>query len=207
MPEETWIAGSVGPVSASRSSAFPGRTAPRAGAKHWCLLAGPSFVLFETQTARTTLEACARVMRQFPQTAFVLSVAVVQRGETVAGCPLEQPVGNWPAEPPHLRPGDHRTVALGPSGLAGRSKNGLTRLTDRPIIVQPQTPGSPKTGGSPDDLPLCSPEYFTEYAKRLPFHRGNGGWAAVVASHRSISGRWRRRVKPSSRRPPGERPC
>jgi homocysteine S-methyltransferase len=177
---EIWIAGSVGPVSASPFLPFSLEELLHEQVEA-LVSAGVDFVLFETQSARTTLEACARVMQQFPQTAFVLSVAVDQTGETVAGCPLEQLVGNWPAELPAPAAWG-LNCGTGPSGLLAAAER-LIRLTDRPIIVQPNA-GVPKQVDH-RMIYLCSPEYFTEYAKRYLSigARGLGGCCGITPEH------------------------
>jgi methionine synthase I (cobalamin-dependent)/5,10-methylenetetrahydrofolate reductase len=177
---EVLVAGSVGPLP---RDPFSTESPEEVLIEQVASLAesGVDFVLFETQHARQSLERCARVMANFPDLAFVLSLAVEESGETAAGELLEQLVGNWPE---HLRLPSAwgLNCGSGPSGVLAVLEK-LLRLTDLPLIVQPNA-GVPKQVDY-RMIYLCSPEYFTEYGKRYLALgvRGVGGCCGITPEH------------------------
>lgn len=174
------VAGSVGPITPDPFCPDPVENliAQQVAA---LIAGGVDFILFETQQSREMLEACARVMENYPQTAFILSLAVGENGETQKGEPIERLAGSWPAT---LRPPAAwgLNCGTGPSGLLTVLER-LLRLTDRPVVVQPNA-GVPKQVDH-RMIYLCSPEYFTEYAKRYLAvgARGVGGCCGITPAH------------------------
>ncbi|MCS7237018.1 MAG: bifunctional homocysteine S-methyltransferase/methylenetetrahydrofolate reductase [Thermoguttaceae bacterium] len=174
------VAGSVGPVSPDPFCPFSMEDilARQVGA---LVNGGVDFILFETQQSREMLEACARVMGAYPETAFILSMAVGENGETQKGEPIERLAGSWPAT---LRQPAAwgLNCGTGPSGLLGVLER-LLRLTDLPVVVQPNA-GVPKQVDY-RMIYFCSPEYFTEYAKRYLAvgARGVGGCCGIAPEH------------------------
>jgi methionine synthase I (cobalamin-dependent)/5,10-methylenetetrahydrofolate reductase len=123
---------------------------------------GADFVLFETTRTREAIEQIARAMRSRPDAPFVISFAVLDSGETVAGELVERMLAPLPAD-------SARPVAMGmncgtgPDGLLSALEKAV-RLTDLPLLAMPNA-GIPKEVDN-RRIYLCSPEYVTEYAKR-----------------------------------------
>ena len=174
------VAGSVGPLGTDPFSQESPEEVLREQVSA-LVESGVDFVLFETQRTRQTLELCAQVMREFPQVAFVLSLAVEENGETAQGEPIEQLVGNWPENLPQPAAWG-LNCGTGPSGLLTVLER-LLRLTNLPVIVQPNA-GVPKQVDY-RMIYLCSPEYFTEYGKRYLSlgARGIGGCCGITPEH------------------------
>ncbi len=123
---------------------------------------GADFVLFETTRTREAIEQIARAMCHRPDVPFVISFAVLDSGETVAGELVERMLAPLPA-------GVARPVAMGmncgtgPDGLLSALERAV-RLTDLPLLAMPNA-GIPKEVDQ-RRIYLGSPEYVTEYAKR-----------------------------------------
>jgi len=155
------VAGDVGPCFSGRATAEQILAALReqiAG----LIEGGADFLLFESLRTRRELEAAATAMRAFPETPFMLSVAVGALDATAGGEKLADVFAELPTDVA-------RPTALGlnhgqgPEGLLEPVKAALA-LTTLPLVVQPDA-GGPK---EVDDrmIHMSSPEYVTEYAKR-----------------------------------------
>lgn len=192
-PRQVLVAGSVGPVGVDPFSPLSVDDVLR---EQVAVLveAGVDFILFETQRSREMVEACARVMASFADVAFILSVAVGDHGETATGESIDRLVGGWP-ESLRLPAAWGLNCGAGPSGLLTVLER-LLQLTGLPVVVQPNA-GIPKQVDY-RMIYLCSPEYFTEYAKRYLSLgvRGVGGCCGITPEHiREMT----RAVKPLSR--------
>ncbi|HYW79613.1 MAG TPA: homocysteine S-methyltransferase family protein, partial [Thermoguttaceae bacterium] len=79
---------------------------------------GVDFIIFETQPTRAALESMARAMRALPSIGFLLSFAVVNNNESIAGEPLRRMIAPIP-------PGLPQPIAwgmncgTGPDGVLG----------------------------------------------------------------------------------------
>lgn len=142
---------------------------------------GVDALLFETLPNRQAVDQVAQAMRTIGDVPFVVSVAVVDDGESVSGEPLQRLLAPWAEDGPQpvawgLNCGAGPDGLLGPLGQAV----GLTHL---PVIVQPNA-GQPKEVGH-RKIYLCSPEYLTSYAKRFVAlgASGVGGCCGTTPDH------------------------
>lgn len=132
---------------------------------------GADFIIFETQPNRQSLENAARAMRRLADVPYVLSFALVETGETVAGEPLERMLSPLPGDAPSPVAWG-MNCGSGPNGLLHAVEKAV-HLTPLPVIVQPNA-GVPREVDN-RMIYLCSPEYITTYALRFV----NLGAAAV----------------------------
>ncbi len=187
------VAGSVGPIPSDPFSSISVEEVLREQVTS-LVEAGVDFILFETQHSRDMIQTCAGLMAEFPDIAFIVSVAVSDEGESIRGETLEGLVGGWPS---HLRSPTAwgLNCGAGPSGLLHVLER-LAGLTALPVVIQPNA-GVPKAVDY-RMIYLCSPEYFTEYAKRYLAlgARGIGGCCGITPEHiREMS----RAIKPLAR--------
>jgi len=123
---------------------------------------GADFVIFETLHTRRVLSACADAMRAVPDVDFVLSFAVLDNGESVAGEALPRMLAPLPGDGPQPIAWGLNCGA-GPDGLLGAVERAV-QLSPLPLIVQPNA-GQPKEVEN-RRIYLCSPEYLTSYARK-----------------------------------------
>jgi len=157
-----FVAGSIGPLPAGPQyeSMLEEMIVEQAEA---LIQGGVDFIIFETQPTRAALESTARAMRAAPSIDFVLSFAVVDNSESIAGEPLRRMIAPLPPELPQPIAWG-LNCGTGPDGVLGAVEQ-ATELTQLPLIVQPNA-GQPKEVGH-RRIYLCSPEYLTSYAKRF----------------------------------------
>ncbi len=157
-----FVAGSIGPFPAGPQyeSMLEGMIVEQTEA---LIEGGVDFIIFETQPTRAALESTARAMRSAPTIDFVLSFAVVDNSESIAGEPLRRMIAPLPPELPQPIAWG-LNCGTGPDGVLGAVEQ-ATELTQLPLVVQPNA-GQPKEVGN-RRIYLCSPEYLTSYAKRF----------------------------------------
>jgi len=177
---DVFVAGSIGPLPSAPQHADPWE-AMIVEQVQALAEAGADFILFETLPNREGLERCALAMAQMPDVPFVLSFAVTEDQETVAGESLERMLAPLP-------PGLATPVAwglncgTGPAGLLGSLERAV-QLTELPMVVQPNA-GVPKEVDN-RKIYLCSPEYLTTYAGRFVAlgARAIGGCCGTTPDH------------------------
>lgn len=142
---------------------------------------GADFILFETQPGRKALEQCALAMRRAADVPYMLSFSLTDRGETASGEALERLMAPLPDGAP-LPIAWGINCGTGPNGLLAAVERAV-RLTPLPLVVQPNA-GIPKEVEN-RHIYLCSPEYFTEYAKRFVSlgAAGVGGCCGTTPEH------------------------
>lgn len=124
---------------------------------------GADFILFETQPSREAVEYCARAMQALPDVPIVISIAVTEEGVSALGESIDRlfaPLPESGTQP--IAWGIN--CGTGPDSMIPVVEH-LIRQLDHPLIVQPNA-GQPKEIAG-RQVYLCSPEYFTEYAKRF----------------------------------------
>jgi homocysteine S-methyltransferase len=190
-----FVAGSVGPVLPEKP--FDTEVVAVIEEQVQSLVeAGVDFILFETQPTRAAGENCAAAMKLRPGFPFVLSFAVYDDCESGSGEPLGRLFALIPADGPQPAAWG-MNCASGPDALLTAAERAV-RLTDQPLIVQPNA-GMPKDVGG-RKIYLCSPDYLAGYAKRyLELGvRGIGGCCGTTPGHiREIA----QRIKPLARKP------
>ena len=190
-----FVAGSVGQISRDIPSEADAEAAIREQAAI-LIEAGVDFILFETQPTRATGERCAAAMRTAPEFPFIISFAVYDNAESVAGESLERLFAAFPEGLPQPIAWG-MNCAAGPDPLLTASERAV-RLIDRPLIIQPNA-GVPKDVGG-RQIYLCSPDYIAGYAKRyLDLGvRGIGGCCGTTPEHiKEIA----QRIKPLAKKP------
>ena len=127
-------------------------------------------ILFETASSRREVELYAFVMSRFPALPYILSCAILENGETVAGetaarmfAPLDLSIVEG-SESPHAPIAWSMNCGSGPDGLLD-SVEQVAGLINVPLIVMPNA-GSPKEIDN-RKIYLCSPEYLATYAERF----------------------------------------
>lgn len=160
-PRRIYVAGDIGPLPSQPPyvAAVDDMVLEQAES---LLHGGADFLLFETVRTRRAMEQIALAMRQLPEVPYVISFAILDTGETLAGESVELMLQPLPADTP-------TPIALGmncgtgPDGLLTAVEKAI-HLTSLPLIVMPNA-GMPR---EIDDrkIYLCSPEYVTSYAKR-----------------------------------------
>ncbi len=201
--DRLWVAGSVGPLGE-----IPfGREVPEEQRTEWIrrqvaalLDGGVDFILFETLGGSTDVERAGRVMADFPDVPYVISVTVDRHGESSRGEPLArilQPLVT--ARVPPVAIG--LNCGEGPESMLSALEI-LMSLTAYPVIVQPNA-GTPK----PVEgrlIYMTSPEYLATYAQRYIQlgARGVGGCCGTTPDHiRELA----RSVRPLARRHAADR--
>ncbi|MBN2021289.1 MAG: bifunctional homocysteine S-methyltransferase/methylenetetrahydrofolate reductase [Pirellulales bacterium] len=123
---------------------------------------GADFILFETTPTRAAMERIALAMRARADVPYVLSFAILDNGETVAGESLDRMLAPLPeGTPPPLGLG--MNCGTGPSTLLAAAQRAVG-LAQFPLLVMPNA-GVPKEVDS-RRIYLCSPEYVASYAMR-----------------------------------------
>ncbi len=190
-----YVAGSVGPITRENRSDEEQVTlyAEHVGA---LVAAGADFIIFETQPSRETLEWAAGAMKQFPETAFILSCTVFSDCESASGEPIARLMAPLPADWPQPVAWG-MNCGTGPDALLTATERAM-RVVDRPLVVMPNA-GIPREIGE-RQIYLCSPDYIAGYAKRyLDLGvRGIGGCCGTSPEHiREIA----QRIKPLAKAP------
>jgi homocysteine S-methyltransferase len=188
-----FVAGSIGPLpqQPQHEDALADMIVGQAGA---LLEGGADFIIFETLPTRAALERAAAVMRQLPETPFVLSAAIVGQCESASGEPIQRMLAPLPQElPAPIAWG--MNCGSGPDGLLSAVEAAVA-VCSGPLIVQPNA-GMPKEVEN-RRIYFCSPEYLTTYARRYVELGASavGGCCGTTPDHiREIA----RAVKPLSR--------
>lgn len=157
-----YVAGSIGPLPAQPE--FADRIESMILEQVAALVeGGADFIMFETQPTRAAIERCAAAMRGAPQVPYVLSAAMLDDGESIAGESLERMFAPLADDcPTPVAWG--LNCGSGPDGLLEVVERAV-RLIKLPLIVQPNA-GTPKEVGN-RKIYFCSPEYLATYAKRF----------------------------------------
>jgi len=124
---------------------------------------GADFILFETQPSREAVEHCVFAMHALPEVPIAFSIAVTEEGTSALGESIDRLFAPLPPSGPQPIAWGINCGA-GPDALLPVVEH-LTGRLDHPLIVQPNA-GQPKEIAG-RQVYLCSPEYFTEYAKRF----------------------------------------
>ncbi|MBN1911254.1 MAG: bifunctional homocysteine S-methyltransferase/methylenetetrahydrofolate reductase, partial [Pirellulales bacterium] len=156
-----FVAGDIGPLPSQPQ--FEDQLEDMIGQQIDALLAGGAdFILFETLQTRKAMEQVALAMRRHADVPYMLSFAVLDNGESVAGEPLARMLAPLPGDaPPPVAMG--MNCGTGPTGLLAAAEKAV-RLTKLPLVVMPNA-GVPKEVGQ-RRIYFCSPEYVATYAKR-----------------------------------------
>ncbi len=194
-PHRVFVAGSVGPVIASRPDQDD---VPRLIAEQVKTLveAGVDFILFETLPTRKAVEDCALgFVRAQVKLPYLVSVAVDENGESAAGEPVERMFSSLPENIPGPAAWGLNCGA-GPESLL-RIVERAVQLVDVPLVVQPNA-GMPKELAH-RHIYLCSPEYIATYAMRYVDLgvRGIGGCCGTTPDHVSEIARY---IKPLTKK-------
>ena len=160
-PQRLFVAGSIGPLPAMLPQELAAESLIKEQAEA-LIEGGVDFILFETQPDRSSLERCAAAMRSLPEVPYVLSFAIVERGETTSGESVDRMMSPLPEGCPSPVAWS-MNCGSGPDGLLGAVERAV-RLTTLPLVVMPNA-GMPKEVGN-RRIYLCSPEYLATYAKR-----------------------------------------
>lgn len=175
-----FVAGSIGPLPGQPQhiDQWDARIAEQAEA---LMAGGADFILFETLPNRESIERCAAAMARMPEAPLMVSFAVTDEGETVAGEPLERMLAPLP-EGSALPDAWGMNCGTGPTGLLAALETAV-RVTDQPLVIQPNA-GIPKEVDN-RRIYLCSPEYLTTYAMRFVSlgARGVGGCCGTGPEH------------------------
>jgi methionine synthase I (cobalamin-dependent)/5,10-methylenetetrahydrofolate reductase len=175
-----FVAGDVGPMPSQPQ--YDSRVEEMIAEQVEALLdGGADFILFETIRTRQAMERIAQAMRALPGVPFVLSFAILDSGETIAGESVARMLAPLPEGcPTPVAMG--MNCGTGPDALLNATEKAV-RLTELPLIVMPNA-GIPK---EVDDrkIYLASPEYVTEYAKRFVSLgvAGVGGCCGIGPEH------------------------
>ncbi|MGD9128014.1 MAG: bifunctional homocysteine S-methyltransferase/methylenetetrahydrofolate reductase [Planctomycetia bacterium] len=137
----------------------------------WLMEGGADFILFETIRSRKAIEQIALAMRGAPDVPYVISFAMLDTGETLAGEPLSHMLAPLPEGTPQPTAWG-LNCGTGPNGMLGIVEQAI-RMTDLPLIIQPNA-GIPKEVEH-RTIYFSSPEYVATYARRYV----NLGVAAV----------------------------
>ncbi|QBG47853.1 bifunctional homocysteine S-methyltransferase/methylenetetrahydrofolate reductase [Verrucomicrobia bacterium S94] len=163
--DEALIAGSVGPVLKAGQVYLENRAAELEEIFHEqiSVLAdeGVDFFIFETFSHVQEAQLAAKVARKFDVPVFV-SMTVGKEGETVKGRPVEQIIQIL--ENDTNVDGIGLNCGVGPAAAYSNAERALPHTT-KPFIIM-------ANAGLPQEVDgrmiyMASPEYFTEYAKRM----------------------------------------
>jgi homocysteine S-methyltransferase len=180
--QPVYVAGSVGPLLAFNSGTPYDPVAVIAEQIAVLVSAGVDFILFETQPNRLAVETCVEALRRTaPKFPFMVSVVP----------PNLETGGDWSALASALAPLPDSfpqpfawglNCGMGPDLMLPATEQAM-KLVATPLVVQPNA-GEPRTVGG-RQLYLCSPEYFSSYARRLLELgvRGVGGCCGTTPAH------------------------
>ncbi len=188
------VAASVGPVRQATANKGEDPDAILAEQTACLVDAGADFIFFETQPSRDELERCARIMQGHPGTPYVLSFAVYADCESGRGESLEYLMAPLPSQ--WRQPAAWgMNCGVGPDALLTAAERAV-RLTELPLIVQPNAGTAKEVGGR--QIYMSSPSYIASYAQRY-FElgvRGVGGCCGTAPEHIEEVAR---RLKPLAR--------
>lgn len=179
-PRPVWVAGSIGPLP--NQPQYEDQISQMILQQVDALVrGGADLILFETLPTRKAVEDCAAAMRQRPEIPFILSFAVVQRGETASGEPIERmlaPLPEGAAQPVAWG----MNCGSGPDGLLTAVEKAV-HLTTFPLVVQPNA-GMPREVDN-RNIYFCSPEYLTTYARQYVSLGASavGGCCGITPEH------------------------
>jgi homocysteine S-methyltransferase len=158
---QMFVVGSIGPIAAGpqQEELLEAMILEQAQA---LVDGGVDAILFETQPNRPAVESCAAALRKMPGVPFIISFAIVDRGETTAGEPVDRMLAPLPlGSPAPIAWG--MNCGTGPDGLLGAVERAV-HLTTLPLVVMPNA-GLPREVEN-RRIYFCSPEYLATYAKR-----------------------------------------
>ncbi|MDZ8119597.1 bifunctional homocysteine S-methyltransferase/methylenetetrahydrofolate reductase [Pontiella agarivorans] len=159
------VAGSVGPILKSASVFLESKAGELAEIfrEQIAVLAdeGVDFFLFETFSHVQEAQLAAKVAKEFGRPVFV-SMTAGKEGKTVKGRPIEQIIQTL--ENDSNVDGVGLNCGVGPAAAYSNAERALPHTT-KPLVVM-------ANAGLPQEVDgrmiyMASPEYFTEYAKRM----------------------------------------
>ena len=163
--DDTLVAGSIGPILKSGQVFLDSQADELTAAfrEQLAILAdeGVDFFMLETFTHIQEAQLAAQVAKEFGLPVFV-SMTVGVSGETEKGRPIEQII--QALENDNHIDGIGLNCGVGPAAAFGNAERALP-LTTKPMVVM-------ANAGLPQEVDgrmiyMASPEYFTEYAKRM----------------------------------------